>query len=165
MMKRIVTITIILVFIAGCIDMPSKSVEEKEMNIVKNPVTIATKSPVMTVTPIQTAQTTNTNFVSIANKTMSQDDIWDIGNGWSLKAYIIDIHTDSVWLVLTKDGNNVLDTPLKVGKIFSYNKSNRFFSLKVSSIYPGIDKHKMIDRYYDYEEDFVLLEDITYKVD
>ncbi len=174
LMKRLVTIVIILVLISGCVDTP-ESVAEKESNIVKDPKTTITKSPVNTtkknlaetVTPIQTTQSVNANFISIANKTMTLDDIWDVGNGWSLTVNVIDNQTKYVWLVLFKDGINVLEDTPKVGQIFTYNKSNRFFSLKVSSIFLGKNYYNTsttVGYSYNYQN-FVILEDIKYKVD
>ncbi len=167
-MRRIVIIVIILVLITGCIDISSSSTSEKERNMTKYPVTTTIKSPVETtkkiVTPIQTIQSVNANLLSIANKTMTYDESWDVGNGWLLSVVYIDAQTTMVWLVLKKDGIKVSEETPKVGQSLTYNKSNKFFSLKVSSIFLGKVKHNMSTAkdYILVDQNFVTFEDIKY---
>ncbi len=132
-------------------------------------------SPIETVTPIQTSTTVVKNFVSIANKTMARDETWNVGGGWVLTINGIDtrLNPREVWFTLSKDGNKVDETIMTMGKIYSYNRSNRFFGANVSFIYAGkYSIAKYGDRYIETvkitvidDRDFVLFENITYQTD
>lgn len=158
--KNVLTIvlTIIIVLGLGCVS--SKSGTEKEIDLVKNPVVITTISPIEIVTPIITpiqtiSATTVKNFGSVANKTMITGENWNVGGGCALTINSIDPKSAprNVWFTLYKDGNKVDDPILDMGDIYSYNISNRYFSIKVNSIFAGN------------KTDLVLFKDITYQID
>ncbi len=117
--KKVVIITIIIVFMTGCIDISSSSTSEKERN--------------------NNTNFNDTNFVSITNKTMITGESWDVGNGWALSIVSIDSNTKDVRFVLSKDGVKIDEPTIKIRSNYLYTANDRFFCMEISDIEENID--------------------------
>lgn len=90
-------------------------------------------------TPIPTAVATST--ITLAAKTLSQGESWDMGEGFTLTAVSIDAKAKpkQAWLALYKNGIKLDDKVLNLGETYEYftRTNNNIFGTKISNIYPG----------------------------
>lgn len=107
-------------------------------------------------------------FEDSDRKTLTTGEEWNLGGGFGLVAYPIDVEGEKVWFYLSKDGEWLDESVVSIGEVYTYTadigdeEDVPIFSCYVDDIFRGRDANIVQIKYVFLIDDDVLEVDIGY---